>query len=315
LDWEVVKEQLISPFDKELIPAWGIFREDTKHFIGTVGSGYEPIQNKYAFDFVDAILEVENGAHYVTAGALGEGEKIWCLAKVNGQMRIGKTDDVSDTYLLFTTSHDGSLSAQSKITTTRVVCQNTLNIALRGAGASMKVKHTRNAQDRLEAAKALMKGVNVQIKDIEAKFNELAVRKVTKESFVDVMTKLFGNWTENERAKNKVLEVAGLFESNDKNEIPEIRGSAYNLLNAVTEYTDHYSSYRQTEKRMSLTEDQIRAENAFFGGGDKLKTQALEVIMEATNGAQRQELVKVYSQVPENMPSLLDSIIHATVNQ
>jgi phage/plasmid-like protein (TIGR03299 family) len=209
LDWEVVKEQLISPFDKELIPAWGIFREDTKHFIGTVGSGYEPIQNKYAFDFVDAILEVENGAHYVTAGALGEGEKIWCLAKVNGQMRIGKTDDVSDTYLLFTTSHDGSLSAQSKITTTRVVCQNTLNIALRGAGASMKVKHTRNAQDRLEAAKALMKGVNVQIKDIEAKFNELAVRKVTKESFVDVMTKLFGNWTENERAKNKVLEVAG----------------------------------------------------------------------------------------------------------
>jgi phage/plasmid-like protein (TIGR03299 family) len=316
LDWEVEKYQFNSSLTGLAVDAYGIYRADTKDFLGAVGGNYTPIQNRYAFSFVDAILEADGHAHYESAGALGKGERIWCLAKVNGEIRIQGTDDTSNTYLLFTTSHDGSLAATCKLTTVRVVCNNTLARALTGKGAQMRVKHTQGAKGRLEEARRLMTGVNVQVKDIETKFNELAQRAVTKESFTSVMKQLFGDWeipgANTTRTENKIKEIAQLFRSNDKDTIPEIKGSAYNLLNAITEYTDHYSPFRKTEARDGMTDDAIRSENALFGTGAALKEQALEVIYNTTSNDPRREIVRAYVTVPE-MPaaggSLIDSII------
>jgi len=319
LDWTVEKQQLYLPVGSDFaqIPAWGIVRSTDKAYLGTVGAQYQTIQNEYAFDFVDALIESETGAHYESAGALGNGERIWCLAKVPQTIMVAG-EDKSEVYLLFTTSHDGSMAATAKMSTVRVVCQNTLNMALSAGGAMVRVKHTRDAERRLDHAKRLMQGVGADAKALEEKLNLLAARKMTRETMASIFDRLFPKPKDEQsnttRRENVLADILRLYESNDKNAFPVIRGSAYNLLNAVTEYTDHERSARITDGRKDYSVEKARAENALVGTGDRLKSEALEVILQSTDGAPLMPARAIYSRpiVPQSAPgsgSLLDSVI------
>jgi len=311
LNWSVSKIQLNAPWGTP-VASWGIFRDSDKVMLGAVGEQYTPIQNQYAFEYVDALLEADNQAHYVSAGALGVGERIWCLAQINGEFDVTGSGDKHQNYLLFCTSHDGSLAATCKLTTVRVVCNNTLSSALRMNGEFTRVKHTREAKSRLEAAKKLVTNANVGIKELEGKLKELSQRVVCKDSFKNVMKKLFGDWEEKSekgesivRIENKIAEVASFYESNDKNTFPEIKGTAYNLLNAITEWSDHASKVRETQGRVGMNTDQMRAENALFGTGSLLKSQALECILAETANAKRKETPR-YFQSASIQPTVVD---------
>jgi phage/plasmid-like protein (TIGR03299 family) len=286
LDWEVEKRQLLSPAHIP-VEAWGIFRTMDDVMLGCVGDQYTTIQNKYAFEFVDTLLEADDQARYISAGALGKGERIWCLAQIDGEFDVTGTGDVHKNYLLFTTSHDGSLASTCKLTTVRVVCNNTLTQALKMGGVYTMIKYTKDAKIRLEAARKLITGANVSIKSLEDKLRELSKRNVTREIFATVMKRIFGDWEEKSangqaiaRIETKIAEVAKLYESNDHNQFPEVKGTGYNLLNAVTEWTDHQSGVRHTDARETMSDDQIRAENSLFGTGASLKETALDVIYE-----------------------------------
>ncbi len=317
LDWEVVKKQLFGSISEDgsnlqPIPAWGIFRNSDAAYLGTVGDQYTVIQNRYAFDFVDALLEAENGAHYESAGALGNGERIWCLAKVPHVITVAG-EDKSEVYLLFTTSHDGSMAATAKLSTVRVVCQNTLNQALSCNGSMVRVKHTRDAERRLDQAKRLMEGVGADAKKLEEKLNLLATRKMTRDSLKSIMDRLFpapkdekANTT---RRENVLADVLRLYESNDRGTFPQIKGTAYNLLNAITEYTDHERTARITEGRKDYSISQARAENAFVGTGDRLKQDALDVILQDTAGNPVHSVIYSRPTAPAPSGSLLDAVI------
>jgi phage/plasmid-like protein (TIGR03299 family) len=285
LDYTVSKHQLKSPITGNDIDAFGMFRDDNSAFLGTVGRVYEPIQINQAFDFVDTLLEAEKGAHYESAGALGNGERFWVLARVPYTITIDGTDDKSNAFLLFESSHDGTMSATAKLCLERVVCQNTLTMALSEKGmASLKVRHSSSGTIKLEAAKKMLLGVKQTVDSIGDKLNTLAHRKTEKAINLKVMEKLFGvDWKDSARKREQVAEIARLYDSNDKNAIPEIKGTAYNLLNAITEYTDHYRGIRITQNKEGMTENQVRAEGALFGGaGETMKQKALEVILETT---------------------------------
>src|SRR5215510_14339866 len=131
LNFEVEKLQLLDPFGRP-IDAYGTFRLDESTgeyvFLGPVGADYTVIQHATGFELVDALMASQHGAHYENAGALGHGANIWRLADLNLTLSVG--DDHSIAYLLFTTSHDATLSYQFRLCLTRVVCQNTLNRAL-----------------------------------------------------------------------------------------------------------------------------------------------------------------------------------------
>lgn len=299
LDWEVGKKDLFirQPVTNAVLQIpdqKAICRLNDGQYLGIVGKDYEPIQNAQAFDFVDSILQAENGAHYESAGALGNGEKIWVLARIpDADIRIVGTDDFSAGYLMVATSHDGSMSYTSKLTSTRIVCQNTLNMALGEKSASvLKVKHTRDAKARLNAAKSLIQNVTMTARTLETALNTLATRKVNKASMTAVLDKLFpataevdGGKARTTKTSNVALKVLELFESNDNDAIPEIRGSAYNLLNALTEYTDHFRNVRITESRGTMTPEMARAEGALFGTGNAFKSEALSAVMELTADA------------------------------
>lgn len=125
------------------------------------------------------------------------------------------------------------------------------------------------------------------------KLQTLANRKMTRESMVTVLNRLFplpkeadANTT---RRENVLTEVLNLYASNDNGAYPEFAGSAYNLLNSITEYTDHYRSARITDNRAGMSLQQARAENAVNGTGDRLKNSALALIDEVTENSPLQE--------------------------
>lgn len=305
MNFQVSKRQL--EYAGKPVDAWGIFRDDNGVFLGSVGSDYQVIQHVEGFRMTDSLLDAANhGSHYETAGVLGKGERVWGLADLRISMSVGS--DRSEVYLLFSTAHDGSMSHNYRLTSTRVVCQNTLNIALSSkTSAKLAIRHTKNAMDRINRAHEALAEVKATAQSVEEKLNFLATRKVTRESLTSVMDKLFpvakgedGKPKESTRRENIIADILSRFESNDGNAYPEQRGTAYNLLNGITEYTDHY----RTGTRGGAV-----AESAMFGSGDRLKTQALEVITLAANGMpQKQNQVQVFAPIPATV-SLLDQIV------
>jgi phage/plasmid-like protein (TIGR03299 family) len=319
LDWKVEKHQLMTPWATK-IDAWGMFRADNAVFLGAVGAQYEPIQNEYAFSFVDSLLEAADGAHYDSAGALGKGERIFVSAKIPFEFRIDGTDDKHLTYLLFVTSHDGSLSAQCKLTDVRVVCNNTLQQALNMGGAVTRIKHTKTAEERLERAKKMMAGANSGVMSLKSKLDALSKRVLDKDTYVNCLDRIFPKDAKDQsspRRDNILKEITELFASNDDNAIPEVGGTAYNLLNGITEYTDHYRPTRITAGRQEYTIEQSRSEAALFGSGAQLKSKALDEIIKATEHCEIRQ-PQIYS-IPGGKPSdvaskggLLAEIIDAT---
>lgn len=302
LDFEVQKVQMRNPITGDLVKSWGVLRTDNNAFLGAVGDRYTPMQNKSLFNFIDGLMG--EGRHYETAGVLGAGERVFVMAKV-GEYDVLGTGDKHDTYLLGVGSHDGRMSQTFKMTETRVVCQNTLNIALQGKGTSVTAKHTPNAERKLTEAIKLLKQTQMTAKSIEEMMNELAQRKVNNEIVADTLAKMFAIRSIDEkihtRTLNQVATVRNLFESNDRDAFPEFRGTAYNLLNALTEYADHFK-----ETRGDRDKDILRATSAMFGSGDSFKTRALSVVEAITANAPRTNQSRAFS-----FPS--DLILDATI--
>lgn len=286
LNWEVVKKQLHArnPLGTVVpVPMYGTFRTDDGAYLGCVGDGYSIIQNKDQFQWIDAILEAANGSHYESAGALGNGERIWALARIpQGDYQIDGGDK-HQTYLMGATSHDGSLAQTLKLVDTRVVCANTLAVAIRESGMAIRIKHTTNAKARMDAAVKVMANVMDAATGIKAKMERLASHKLTRESVQHVLDRLFPPSADEKanqtRRNNTLVEVLGLYDNNDKSAFPSVKGTGYNLFNAITEYADHFRTARGNGSKPEQVAT-ARAESAMFGSGEKLKTQALTVILE-----------------------------------
>jgi phage/plasmid-like protein (TIGR03299 family) len=205
------------------------------------------------------------------------------MARLPQDIRIAGTNDISQNYLLFTNAHNGLASGTAKITSTRVVCENTLNMALVGNGSTLFLRHTKEIKQRMEDAKMLMNGAIMNAELLEIKLNSLAERQMTKETVLTVVNTMFPISADGKavtRRERIIMKILELFESNDGNAIPEIRGSAYNLLNAITEYSDHFRTGIRVKP--GYTKETARAEAAMFGSGDEQKSKALEVVLAAT---------------------------------
>lgn len=291
LDFEVSKVRMRNPITDEPVDSWGMIRTDNNAFLGAVGERYTPIQNKFLFNFIDEVVG-RGGMHYETAGALGKGEQVWVMANAGGY-DVLSTGDKHDCYLLGVGSHDGSMSQVFKMTSTRVVCQNTLNIALSRSGTAVKAKHTLNGEAKLNDALSLIQRTQATMLNTQQVMEELAQRKVKPQAIADTLASLFNIKTLDSKlptvTANQVEQVRDLFESNDRDAFPEFRGTAYNLLNSLTEYADHYRNVRGGDE---LTQ---RAVSAMFGTGDKFKTQAMETVLRLTAQAERTNQPKAYS--------------------
>lgn len=290
LDWSVIKATLYTQWSQGgiiKVPSHvAIVRTDTKQHLGVVGAGYEPIQNAEALKWTEALMG--KGAMYESAGGLGQGERIWLLARVPAaDFSIGGKDE-HRSYLLVTTSHDGSTATIAKYTTTRVVCQNTLNMALSEKTKSIRIKHTKSAAARMKLAEQLVEGAIESSKALNERLEFLSTFKVQRVHVESILNKLFPEDVEASKAsktrrENVMGEILSLYAANDNNAFPEQAGTAFALLNAVTNYTDHNRGTR-VKSDSTVTDEQSRAESSIWGSGSNFKDGALAVITEVVAG-------------------------------
>lgn len=153
-------------------------RADTEQVLGVVGNDYEVVQNRDAFSFFDAIVGGGDGILYETAGALGNGERIFITAKLPDYIRVGIKDWIEQ-YLFLTTTHDGLGSITAAFTPIRIVCNNTLNAAMNNYSGAIKIRHTASATERLKQAHTLMGISSLIAGEMEGLFNQWAKVRIT----------------------------------------------------------------------------------------------------------------------------------------
>ena len=206
------------------------------------------------------------------------------MAELPDIIRISGTDDISKNYLLFVDYRQQGKSAITKLTLRRIICNNTLAAALESAGDMNRIRHTGNYRYKMEAAKDVMSGVDNDVKLLNTKLNFLAGRKMTKDSITEVIKQVLPNVEDSKIQQNRAEDILEIYESNDNDTFKKTRGSAYNMLNAITNYVDHHSpvTLRNQDDKGTLVKarDQKRAENVLFGSGDKLKSESLNFILQ-----------------------------------
>lgn len=291
------------------VNSYGVYRSDSLEHMAEVGKNFNPCQFETAFSFVDSLVNNIGGSHYETAGILGKGEKFFLTVKLPWSIAPNRSpEDKTDCYLLFTSANDGTGCVTCKLTTTRVVCNNTLQMALGSKGlGGINIKHSSQLDVKLTEAKSLITSVKATVESVQAKLSVLAERKITEASRQQIFSKIFEvkNDACSTKTKNNIEAIEAIYESNDSNAFPEIKGSAYNLLNAFTNFTDHNRSVKNTNPELGLSTEAIRYQSGIFGSGSLLKDKALEIILEETENAPPME--KILTSV--SMPSSLDNIL------
>ncbi|MCX2680999.1 DUF932 domain-containing protein [Galbibacter sp. EGI 63066] len=292
LNYEVIKSPLytkgnsVNLADGEVtdgeIPVPGQFatvRTDNNTVLGVVGKDYHVVQNADAFSFFDSIVEGD-GILYETAGALGNGERIFITAKLPGYIRVGSGDDVTEKYLFLTTSHDGSGSITAAFTPIRIVCRNTLNAAMHRMNNVIRIKHTSNAKQRLEQAYKLM-GISNKLSDeLEEIFNHWTTVRVSDEQVKKLIQYALApnKGTLDLLRKGAEDEVSTVFRNqcndafayamlNDSQQLETTRGTLFGAYNAVTGYFQNVRNYKSDEAKLQSVvlggTAQQKAQNAF----------------------------------------------------
>jgi len=248
-------------------------RTDTNQVLGLVGSRYVPIQNCDAFTTFDALVG-EGEAIYHTVGALGKGERIWILAKLPDYIRVNGNDTV-EKFLLLTNSHDGSQAVRIKLTPIRVVCENTLMIALSGAEQEVRICHIAHAEERLKKAHEILGLTNKLYAELELIFNGMSCKKMDPQMLYGYVKTVFpDSSSRSHNRKNPVHQrVLELAEEGRGTEMT--KGTLWGAYNAVTEFVDH--------DRQPNASDSVRLKSIWFGSGERIKKVAFKSAMTMLN--------------------------------
>jgi len=268
LNYNVIQSPLYAN-EQKIDDYVAITREDNKAILGITSPKYKIVQNIGAFSFFDSIVG-EGQAVYHSAGALGQGEKIWILAKLPNDIIVNK-DDVVEKYLCLSNSHDGKSSLRMYFTPVRVVCQNTLNMSMADAKNGIAIRHTGNIKFKVEEARRIL-GISIDYyKQYEQIVKQLEEKPLTVEQVEGYFDKLLGiDETEDvsTRKENIKSDLLSLFEGGRGQKTGNIH-SAWKAYNSVTEYADHYATIK------NLEEDKTnKLKNIWFGTGAKLKEKA-----------------------------------------
>ena len=285
-------QSLILPHDEQRV----LYRSDTHAPLSVVSQRYQEVQPREILEFYRDLTE-QSGFELETAGVLKGGKKFWALAKT-GQTSALKGKDVSNGYILLATACDGTLATTAQFTSIRVVCNNTLAIALKGQNSSagvVKVPHS----TKFDAQKIKQQlGISVRAwNEHMYEMKQLSQRKVTQQEAAAYFDAVFNNTSlspteqddsiiqfyrnvaaqgsQSNKAENKtepngraMSKVMSMFNGHGRGaELSSAKDTAYGLLCSITEFADH--------ERRAMSQDH-RLDSAWFGAGAGLKQRGLE---------------------------------------
>lgn len=246
LDWSVIQQPIYTS-KGILIPNYKAnVRDKDNSILGIVTDRYTVVQNVEAFEFTDNLLG--EGVRYETAGSLVGGRRVWLLAKLPEKYIIN--GEKIEPYLVFSNSHDGSAAITASMTPIRVVCQNTLNLALRQAQRSWSFKHVGNLQGKLHEARETLELAHGYMGELGKDIDILNRIKLTDSKAINIIQDDLAPMPDNATALqkknvNQVREdmITRYFEAPDLKSLPK---NGYRLINAISDYATHSAPIRQT---------------------------------------------------------------------
>lgn len=244
LDWEVEKRKIFTGFGKAIPEYFANTRMSDESILGIVGNRYQVVQNKEAFEFTDALLG--EGVTYETAGSLREGRQIWLLAKLDSVNIVG---DEVEPYIVFTNTHDGTGAVRACMTPIRVVCNNTLNAALKGAKRSWSTPHRGDVKGRLDEAKQTLFLANKYLAALDATADMLANEKLTEEQVVICLANMFPLKKDATDREKQTVETMkdGIMACMIAPDILKFAGTKWGFINAVSDYVGHGDPIRKSK--------------------------------------------------------------------
>lgn len=260
LDYEVVKQPVYLADGTEIPNAFSTVRKDTNVPFGIVGSRYEVLQNAQAFDFFDAIVGKKE-AIYETAGALGQGETIFITAKMPDYIKVGN-DDIIEQYLFLTNNHNGQGMIEAAFTPVRIVCNNTLNQALRQNSHKVRIMHKRDAHEKLKQAHKIMGMVNLLNKELEQLFNVMAKTPIVDQKLKDIIVATFATKEHMDliakgedcatltRFETLISDVYAYAMTSDTQQMETTKGTVFGAYNAVTGYFQNVKEIKNEERKL-----------------------------------------------------------------
>ena len=254
-----------------------------KDILGYVGNRYHVIQNEETFSFADAILG-EN-AKWETAGSLFGGTQIFGSLAINREFILDErgANDKTETYLLVHTSHNGAKPLTAMVTPVRVVCQNTLNMAMSNFKQKFTIRHTRTATDRVEEARHALALTHSYMDEFEIEARKLFETAIDTKKFYEIVDTVFPrpNVEEGKKASNLTLwekkrdDIATLYFQSPTN--ANIKGTAWGALQALTEYQDYYRLERDLTGNAKFS-----AAAGLTADSGKVKTEMLSTVKALT---------------------------------
>lgn len=246
LDWRVDQADVINKETGLIIPGYKAnIRSSDRKCLGIVTDRYQICQNEEAFAFTDNLLG--EGVRYETAGSLASGKRVWMLAKLEGRLM---TDEKVDPYLVFTNSHDGSGAIKVAITPVRVVCQNTLNLAMKTAQRQWACKHTGDIQGKLREAELTLMNADKYMNKLEEEFGALKLKKMDVDKvhkYVEMLLPV--DEKDSNRKKKNIQELREdlLYRYLFAPDLMNLEQSAFRFVNAVSDFATHKQPGRVTE--------------------------------------------------------------------
>ena len=282
LDWKVQKYPIytIAP-DGTQIEIDGKFATGRVHkevgfsALGVVGNYYEPVQNIDSFSICDNLM-FEGGLGFETAGSLDHGKRVFVSMEVPKQIEIGNNKDAVKLFVMVTNSHDGTSPLTMAVTPVRPVCANTVKLALDKAVSTYKIRHTKNAQGRVEDAKQALGITYNYFDEFSIWANRLYDKEMSRGEYVNFVKALLPKPVETELNKrtielwdNKFGEIVKLWDAPTQN---NIRGTAWAAYNSIVEYEDWFSPIRGKDV------DERRAQRIIEGTNTGLKDKAFALL-------------------------------------
>jgi phage/plasmid-like protein (TIGR03299 family) len=208
--------------------------------LGVVGERYVPLQNEDLFSFGDNLLD--GGGRWETAGSIKGGRVVFGSIALTDGITLdpdGRADKI-DNYLLINTSHDGSIAIQASITPVRVVCANTLNLALSAVSGkkdvkqTFKIRHTQTAEGKIAVAREALGLAHKYIDEFSTIANAMIQTEITKQQFDDIVQALYPAPTKDAKGSQKKHD----------GKIDLINSIYVGVANALTERLDWYRNSR-----------------------------------------------------------------------
>lgn len=247
LDWNVVQEPIYTAENAPINGYKANVRDSDRRVLGVVTDRYRVVQNQEAFAFTDELLG--QGVRYETAGSLQDGRKVWLLAHMPHEYII--SGERISPYLLFSNTHDGSGAIKVALTPIRVVCNNTLNLALRTAQRSWSMIHTGDIKSKMKEASDTLFKAERYMDELGKEFEKLRMQKLSDQEamdYIELLLPIEEGATSQQIRNMKRLQEDMKIRYFDAPDLQDVGKNAYRFINAVSDFATHAKPLRQTAK-------------------------------------------------------------------